>query len=200
MKLRFPKGDTHFKESDWDNYQLTQYRQAVKMTRVKGVAVDCGAHAGIMTRRMSEDFQTVHAFEPVHTELLKHNIQDLENVTVYSSALSDAPGTGFIVLNESNSGDNRLSDQGLPVEITTIDSMNFSSVDFIKMDIQGAELPALQGATETILECHPTIMIEVEKNDPWREELEDTLKDWDYTMRYNRNADWIWVWDGWRYC
>jgi len=199
-KLNFPSGDQHFKSTDWDNYQILQYRESVKFTRVRGVGLDCGAHAGIMTRRMSADFKTVHAFEPVHHQLLQQNIQDLKNVTIHPIALSDSSGPAHMLTRRENSGDCELSGQGLPIQTRTIDDFEFEDVNFIKMDIQGSELPALKGARNTILECHPTLMIEVEAGDPWRTELELTLKDWDYTLRYNKNADWIYTWDGWRYC
>ena len=42
----------------------------------------------------------------------------------------------------------------------TIDSFNFQNVDYIKLDIQGYELPALHGAKNTILKHKPTINIE----------------------------------------
>jgi FkbM family methyltransferase len=200
MKLRFPKGDTHFHSDAWDTYQLTQYRQAVKATRNRGVAIDCGAHAGIMTRRLCEDFKNVHAFEPVHSQVLQQNTEDYRNLTIWEYAVFSSPGSAKMHIRTDNSGDCSLSTDGVEIETRTIDSFAFDTVDFIKMDIQGAELPALIGATETILECHPTLMIEIEPDDSNRSQIQDLLQDWDYSLKYTKNADWIYVWNGWRYC
>ncbi|MBA3835829.1 MAG: FkbM family methyltransferase [Sphingomonas sp.] len=46
------------------------------------------------------------------------------------------------------------------VEGRTIDSFEFDAVDLIKLDIQGAEYPALVGARQTILRHRPVIMVE----------------------------------------
>ena len=44
----------------------------------------------------------------------------------------------------------------------TIDSFDFKSVNFIKMDIQGSEVMALAGAKKTIKKSRPIIFIEIE--------------------------------------
>lgn len=49
----------------------------------------------------------------------------------------------------------------ISVEVKTLDSYNFQEVDIIKMDIEGWELYALQGAEDTINRCRPIIQIEI---------------------------------------
>lgn len=44
--------------------------------------------------------------------------------------------------------------------ITTIDSMDFKRVDFIKIDVEGMEIDVLIGATRTITKCAPILYIE----------------------------------------
>ena len=67
-----------------------------------------------------------------------------------------------------HSGSSSLtSDTGgeqLEVAVATIDALvaelNLSRVDFIKLDIEGAEREALKGAAVTLKKHHPRIMIE----------------------------------------
>jgi hypothetical protein len=42
-----------------------------------------------------------------------------------------------------------------------LDSFNFSSLDFLKIDVEGMELEVLDGAEKTIEEFLPLVMIEV---------------------------------------
>ena len=199
MKLHFPLGDTHFKKSDWDDYQLLQYRQAVAMCKArKKLAIDCGAHAGIMTRRMSKDFKRVLSFEPVHWALLGANTADLKNVTIVPHAVSNGTGSSKISINTENSGDNRVTESGdREIQTVTLDDYDTDEVGLIKLDIQGHEYPALLGARQTILHDHPTILIEMERWDENAPKIEALLADWDYQLIQRRNADRIYVWQGW---
>jgi len=195
-QLKFPAGDTHFQPADWDNYQVLQYNRACRAATKHRTSIDCGAHAGIMTRRMSRDFERVYSFEPVHAELLEYNTQDCSNVTIIASAVSDTPGKDTIQINPENSGDNVLGSGDLPVSVTTIDAISIDSVDFIKMDIQGHEYPALRGAEQTILRDKPVLMIEIEPDDPQRGPIENLLTAWGYSRIFNRNADHVYVHKG----
>jgi len=65
-----------------------------------------------------------------------------------------------------------------PKDLTTvpqikIDSLGFSRLDFLKLDIEGMELDALEGANETVHQFRPLILVEWIKSD--RAALEDYL-------------------------
>lgn len=190
--MKLPQGDTHFKPSDWDNYQLPQYLKAVGLCAQTRTAIDCGAHVGIMTHRMAEQFQTVHAIEPVHWQLLQQNVLEYTNVEVYPYCVGDTQqSVGIRRVNPENSGDNRVV-QGSDYYQYPIDHWRWECVDFIKMDIQGHELPALLGAEQTIRRWQPVLMIELEQDDPNRLKiLELLVDDWRYTLHSRRNADHI---------
>lgn len=195
--MRFPKGDTHFKESDWDNYQILQYRELVRLSPQRKLALDCGAHAGIMTRRLSRDYDRVISFEPVHWALLASNTEDLNNVEIRPVAVGEKPGTNTISINIENSGDNVVGEGSLEINTITIDSLDISDVAAIKMDIQGSELSALLGARDTIYHDHPTLMLEIENHDPNRAPIESLMAEWDYRLAFSKNADRVYRWRGW---
>lgn len=71
------------------------------------------------------------------------------------------------------------------VETCTIDrlvhELDLQRVDLIKMDIQGAEFEALQGALNTLRECRPLLVIELHRRPQWTyEQLIDFLKAQNY--------------------
>lgn len=53
---------------------------------------------------------------------------------------------------------------GDDVEMRTLDSFQFADVDFIKVDCEGFEENVLVGACDTILRCHPTIIVEQKRD------------------------------------
>jgi FkbM family methyltransferase len=48
-----------------------------------------------------------------------------------------------------------------PVEVRTLDSFNFTEVDAIKIDVEGWELPVLQGGEKLVAEYRPIIQTEI---------------------------------------
>ena len=197
MELKFPEGDTHFAPSAWQDYQLKQYTELVRLSPHRKLALDCGAHAGIMSRRMCRDYEHVIAFEPVHWELLESNTQDFANIKIIDCAVGETNTTSTISINPHNTGDNRVGSGSRQIQVIQIDSLDIHDVAAIKMDIQGSELTALLGARDTILHDHPTMMLEVEPDDPTREQIEDLMQDWGYRLASRRNADRIYTWRGW---
>ena len=51
------------------------------------------------------------------------------------------------------------------IEIRTLDSFDLTDVDFIKIDVEGFELPVVQGAEETICRCKPHMVVEQKGNE-----------------------------------
>jgi FkbM family methyltransferase len=75
-----------------------------------------------------------------------------------------------------------LSTESINIEIKTIDSLDLSDVVFIKLDIEGMEYQALQGAVDTIHRCRPFIVFENHKTD--RASADQFLIDCNYVI-YN---------------
>lgn len=88
----------------------------------------------------------------------EENVKKLANVKLYNKALwNKCEKLHFESCNESG----RISDgKGQIVEGVALDEiLQGKRVTFIKMDIEGAELAALQGARETIMKWHPKLAI-----------------------------------------
>ena len=144
-----------------------------------GTVVDVGANIGFYTLESSRAAGPrghVIAIEaaPSNARALKDNIDlnQLTNATVINVAVGESTGSGTLSLSrEGNLGMFTLGNtSGSPavsytVEVRRIDDIleenNISSVDLIKIDIEGSEYRALRGAVRTLQTCRPTILIEL---------------------------------------
>ncbi len=138
------------------------------------VAVDVGACTGLYTKVCADAVGpagTVHAIEPDATnfrKLLQYVASHgLENVRMYMHASVEKAGPQKLYLNKDNSGDHHTwedpDDLRESVEVAGIllDSLIEDSVQFIKIDVQGAELEVLRGA-EKLMERSRTLAMLIE--------------------------------------
>ena len=61
---------------------------------------------------------------------------------------------------ETHSGTYHIKNYNGSINLRTLDSYNFQNVDIIKIDVEGFEIPVLNGAKQTILSQQPVIQIE----------------------------------------
>jgi FkbM family methyltransferase len=145
------------------------------------VVVDAGANEGFyslfMARRVAPDGRVI-AVEPSPRERqrLEHNlaINDIRNVHVVNAGLADRVGHGMLHIAEAeHNGQNTLggfvyegvrSLGALPIQLQPLDDvlarLGAGRVDLIKMDVEGAELDVLRGATRT-LAAGPVVLFEL---------------------------------------
>ena len=94
------------------------------------------------------------------------------DITVHEAAVGNQNGAvlnivdhyehgGHNFLQPSNGIKLRDSQQLIPVTVRSIDSYGFDDVDFIKIDVEGAEMGVLRGAGETIKRCRPAVQMEI---------------------------------------
>ncbi len=129
------------------------------------VAVDLGANIGFHTVRMARragPAGRVYAFEPdpVNFALLKRNLESngFAHATPEQRAISNKKGVLTLYRCASDPMDHRTHPgdgdrAGIDVEATSLDDYfrdRGTRVDFIKMDVQGAEIKALNGMREVI--------------------------------------------------
>jgi FkbM family methyltransferase len=144
------------------------------------VILDIGGHIGTHTVIYSRLLNCkVHTFEPQKKifQILKKNVDDnnLSNCIVYNCAvghintkttMSDMLYDGYDckieydtnkVLNYGGIG---LGKHGEQVQMVCIDQLDLSACDYIKIDVEGAEILALLGAKNTIEKYKPIIWYE----------------------------------------
>ena len=152
------------------------YEPAGHIVRSGDIVLDCGANIGMFTRTaVSRGARLVIAIEPAPrtAAALRRNLEAeirQGRVVVYEKGVWDREAEMDLSIDEANEGSNSLVIAGgtskVRVPLTTIDKivaeLKLPRVDFIKMDIEGAEKRALQGAANTIRQFHPRMSLSSE--------------------------------------
>ncbi len=141
-------------------YQYHKLTKAIASVKSFRTAVDVGGHCGLWSMHLTRRFETVHAFEPVelHRRCFERNVVD-NNHVLYPCALGAADGWCSIHTANTSSGDSWV-DAGNEIPIRRLDDFDLHDVDFMKLDCEGYELYALQGAAETLKRCRPVVCVE----------------------------------------
>jgi FkbM family methyltransferase len=170
------------------------------------IVVDLGAHIGyysLMMAKLVGKNGKVFAFEPEprNLELLYKNIEVnlYKNVKVIPKAVSDIDGECSLFVGQESFGANKIfkpkkTDTQKFEEIKTktirlddyFEELGFlKKISFIKMDIEGSEVRALQGM-KNILEFNENLKIFTEIN---RDALEDSNSNFRDMLEFLKNYD-----------
>lgn len=160
-----------------ENYEAKNIEQVIEIVKErKGtkLALDCGAHIGVWSRKLAQHFNQVISFEPVprHYECFEHNLQAYDNVQLHKTALGDTAvekqdmklclyNTGRSSM-ESRRLNRKITDREeiIQVDVITLDSLLLKDIDFIKIDVEGFEQQLLKGGENTLLYNDPVIYME----------------------------------------
>ena len=148
---------------------------------------DIGANVGIYTIISSilcGDTGKVYAFEPVPHNLeylRKHvDLNNLENVTIISAAVSDTNGKVHFIDNGDHCTSHISDEGGVELQSITIDQFVFEEKnmppDYFKIDVEVAEDLVIEGARNTIQKYKPEIFLAthgIEKDQICTKQLHD---------------------------
>jgi len=150
------------------SYQSSHLTAALAYVQDFSCAIDGGAHVGTWSRPMSQRFAQVIAVEPSADTYacLVRNLEHfgITNVDARHLAIGASAGRVSMTLSEKevnrkNTGA-RYALPGDEVACETIDSWHLPSLGFLKLDIEGSEVAALEGARETLRRCRPIVLFE----------------------------------------
>lgn len=152
-----------------------------EILRPGDVAMDIGANIGAHTVAMAESVGgngLVYAFEPqrmcYYSLCANVAMNGLRQVVCLQQAVSDKPGHlkvpeldfmkpgnfgGLEIFHEWNAPGT------CQVKVITVDSMNLSSLRFMKVDVEGMETAVLDGARQTIEKFRPILNLECDRPD-----------------------------------
>lgn len=188
----------------WCFRDLENLDAALALFSGRSVAVQAGGNIGIFAKRLAEEFSIVHSFEPDKTlfEQMQINVTE-ENVFMHQVALgASREGVRMECSRRDNSG--RAVHEGLThvagpgdTPQMLIDDLQLTECDLIYLDIEGYELNALCGASETIDQCRPVIGVEINSTSAHygfsREQIRDFFEKRRYLLKVERNSDEIYV-------
>lgn len=161
--------------NSWDRIQPfivdNQYfLDFIKLTKSE-VFIDCGAYTGDtlldFVQKTQGEFVKYFAYEPspVNSKILENIIADrkLDNVEIVRKGAWDKQE--YFSFEEdtdtSHMTTSITSNNSITIETDLIDNLVSPPITFIKMDIEGAELMALKGASKTISVHKPKLAIAI---------------------------------------
>lgn len=170
------EGDTHISawvascgRLDHDEYSLPIILEHINEG---DVVVDGGAFIGDHTKAYLEkagDSGVVLAFEP-NPKAFQCLIHNCPKAKAFNYGLCSHAGEAFLETCE-NVGASSIGASGEAIKLMCLDELNLDRLDFIKLDVEGYELKALQGAKGLIEKFRPKMWIEINN---WALEKQNT--------------------------
>lgn len=198
----------HILNRRWENGFVTTFNLIFDRTEDFGrnlllkpggeLFIDGGANAGMWTLQASRVYSQVIAIEPTlkSVKTLNQNLamNKIRNVKVIRAALSERVGVArFYEWSDGSMGNSLLEEpvnytsdyghgkeQGL-VDTITIDSLNIHP-DAIKLDVEGAELAAIEGGLGTIRRSKPRLFVEIHRTENMKR-IREMLPEYDWQER-----------------
>lgn len=142
----------------------------------RDVFLDIGANIGNHSVFCADNFNEIYAFEPnLRTfKVLEANAMLKNNIHAFNIGLSNKKHSQTASFDTGNLGSASLVHEGsdsatVQFSLDRFDQLNLISkdqkIDFIKIDVEGFELQALQGCEQTLSVHKPVIAMEVLKSD-----------------------------------
>lgn len=161
----------YYLQNKTDFSKHKQYLDFINPDIVK-TAISGGVSDGRTTIQFLEKFKNlkkIYAFEPIYQQFKNEEndtiIKNSGKVEIIEKGLFDKSTNTNIIINGTASRINDYLSSEITVEIKTISinefvkEKNIEKIDYIKMDIEGAELKALKGAENTIIAHRPCLAI-----------------------------------------
>lgn len=125
--------------------------------------VDLGAYDGDTIREFmtatNVQYKKIIAFEPDEKNFRKltAKTEAMESIERYNLGAWDKKET--LYFQKKKGRNSHQADDGIPVDFDSVDNIVKERVTFLKMDIEGAELKALEGAKKTITRDKPKLYV-----------------------------------------
>ena len=163
------------------NYESENFEFLANSCMPGAVIIDIGAHIGlfsIIASQVTGATGKVYAFEPAPStyELLQNTLAINHNESVietFQKAVGKETGkiTFFVSDGQADNGNSLVNYKddrplhGIDVEVTSVDAFvkekRISRLNFIKIDVEGAEYDTLRGAAETLQNLRPVCIVAI---------------------------------------
>lgn len=174
---------------------LNQYH--IELIKNNTVVVDAGANIGVFSLLVAKKRPDciIYAFEPTPSifKKLQRNTRKFPNIKLFNAALGEKNGTAHIVDLGGGGECNHIGDEGIPIEMKTIDSLGID-MNFLKMDTEGYEAEILKGAAMTIKKNKPVIAMSAYHKPDDKTELPallNSIAPYDCVLHHDAEDDFI---------
>ncbi|AGR47641.2 putative methyltransferase [Sinorhizobium phage phiM12] len=153
--------------NDWD----VSHRDFVESIKNRRTVIQAGGNLGLYVCFLSKRFENVITFEPDpdNFAILVKNVEyhGLKNVIAINSALGEETRSAKMRKGpRENVGMHQIDESGdIPVEMIALNDLTtVANLDFLWLDIEQYELPALRGAAKLLEQHKPVVMVENANN------------------------------------
>ena len=184
--------DLNYMRSFSAKEDVQYFEEFLNLKENNEVFVDIGGFDGYTSEEFIKkcpNYSSVHIFEPEELNFLlaQDRLSKYQNINYYKKGLSSKKKSLRFDASGSSSKINNIDGQ-LIIEVDKLDDLLNQKVTFIKMDIEGAEGMAIEGAKQIIKKYHPKLAISVyhKVDDFWKipEQIFKIRKDYTIYLRH----------------
>lgn len=162
---------------NFNTYERDEFEMICKLVPKEGNFFDIGGNIGFYSLHLSKIFPClqIYTFEPVPKTFsyLKNNVEinKSKNINIHNFGFSDKESDLKFYYYKTGSGNASSANlspssevEELVCRVTKLDTFtqkNNLSIDFIKCDVEGAELFVFQGGVQTIKKYRPIVFTEI---------------------------------------
>jgi FkbM family methyltransferase len=163
-----------------------------------GTMIDIGGWYGPWTRRLRHRADQTVVIEPTPLhQVLRRTLPS--RVEVIAAAASDSCGEAELWVPCADAGVRGVSSlhrrdihgEAIKVPLVRLDDLGLSDVRFIKIDVDGHEVPVLRGAEEVITRDQPRLIIEVEQRIQPVTDVIDQMRSYGYRGWVLPGRSWV---------
>jgi FkbM family methyltransferase len=149
------------------NFEGQYFEQFIDYSKLH-FFVDGGGYDGLTSAnfiKKSPSYKAIYYFEPFldSMNLSREKLKMYDNIRYFQFGLWNENETLNFKSNLGNA--NKISSEGdISINVVKLSDCSIEKVDFIKLDIEGAELNAIEGAKELIMKWKPILAICVYHN------------------------------------
>jgi FkbM family methyltransferase len=172
LKFRLSK-NLSFMEGFIDAQSRQYFEPFLNLKSNDEVFVDIGSYDGYTTQQFLNrcpKYGAIHVFEPEPSNMavVKERLKDYKDIFYYPYGAHSEEKS--FALTSAGSASSLCANGDLTINLVRIDDVIHQPFSFLKMDIEGSELEALRGGSNSIRACQPRLAVGVyhKVDDFWR--------------------------------